>query len=339
LVYLFIGIALSDATKKEKTIHTTIYTIIMALQIVLNMLLIKVSNYNYNVFILCKIASILLILTPFFIRRILYYTGLDYLVYSFFDKWYGAIYSQLIHDKEAISDKLERVKKAGQTITREQINDIIKDLPRHSAFSYINNGSLSDTYFEKSYSTVDDGYIYLIISESKSSASEVIGVFTGKKHNHVSLSFDKELHTIISYNKGANIFSPGLNPELVSDLVGKEGASSMIYRLKASPEQKKIIIDKVKEINEIGSAYNITGLVLGYSHRPNIMFCSQFVYTMLELAKLNYFEKDVMRVKPSDFIELDYYRQLEFVFEISAAETENAYEKYYEKIGKDKIKQ
>ena len=47
------------------------------------------------------------------------------------------------------------------------------------------------------------------------------------------------------------------------------------------------------------------------------MFCSQFVYTMLELAGLNYFEKDAARVIPADFIELDYYRNLEFVSIIS----------------------
>ncbi|WP_100065841.1 hypothetical protein [Miniphocaeibacter massiliensis] len=331
LVFLLINAAILPITRKEKAIHATIYTIIMALQIPLNILLIKVSKYNYNVFVLCKIVSVLLILFPFFIKRILYLVGLDYFVYSFFDKWYGFIYAQLIYDKEAIADKLARVKRAGQIITREQLNAIIKDLPRHSSFSYINNGSLSDTYFEKAYSTLDDGYIYVVVSKSKSDASELIRAFTNKKYNHVSLSFDEELHTIISYNGGANTFSPGLNPEMISDLVSKEGAASAIYRLKATSEQKRIIIDKVKEINEVGSAYNIIGLITGYTHRSNIMFCSQFVYIMLELAKLNYFEKDFRKVRPTDFVELDYYRQLEFMFEITAEEAEFAFEKYNKK--------
>ena len=50
--------------------------------------------------------------------------------------------------------------------------------------------------------------------------------------------------------------------------------------------------------------------------QPNIMFCSQFVYTMLELAGLNYFEKNAAHVTPTDFIELDYYRKLDFVCRI-----------------------
>ena len=47
------------------------------------------------------------------------------------------------------------------------------------------------------------------------------------------------------------------------------------------------------------------------------MFCSQFTYTMLELAGLNYFEKAATHVQPTDFIELDYYRNLEYVTEIT----------------------
>lgn len=336
LIYLLVSTAAMNIRRKEKTIYATVYTVIMIVQIIVNFLLIKLSRYNEYIFDLCKIFSVLLILLPFFSKRILYLTGLDFFIYSFLDKWYGTIYSQFIQDKEAISDKIERVKNAGQRINREQINEIVKDMPKHSAFSYVNNGSLSDKYFEKAYSTMDSGYVYIVISKSKSAASEVIGAFTSKQFNHVSLSFDRELHTIISYNGGANIFSPGLNPELMTDLIGKEGSALMVYRLAATAEQKKIIIDKVKEINETGSAYNITGLIFGYSHRPNIMFCSQFVYIMLEIAKLNYFEKKVMRVKPTDFIELDYFRQLEFVYQITAKESELAFENYSKEVELDR---
>jgi len=42
------------------------------------------------------------------------------------------------------------------------------------------------------------------------------------------------------------------------------------------------------------------------------MFCSQFVYTMLKVAGLEYFDKQPEKVKPTDFVELDYERKLEF---------------------------
>jgi hypothetical protein len=41
---------------------------------------------------------------------------------------------------------------------------------------------------------------------------------------------------------------------------------------------------------------------------------------MLKIANLNYFEKDVTHVKHADFVELAYYRKLEFVSEIVLCE-------------------
>jgi hypothetical protein len=55
----------------------------------------------------------------------------------------------------------------------------------------------------------------------------------------------------------------------------------------------------------------LLGLIFKGSARPNIMFCSQFVQTMLELAGLDYFDNARGAVKPVDFIELDGNRALE----------------------------
>lgn len=46
------------------------------------------------------------------------------------------------------------------------------------------------------------------------------------------------------------------------------------------------------------------------------MFCSQFVYKMLQIADIAYFNKEPGHVQPTDFIELDYHRKLEYVSEI-----------------------
>lgn len=94
----------------------------------------------------------------------------------------------------------------------------------------------------------------------------------------------------------------------------------MLYRLSAAGEQKWSILNRIYEINEEGSAYNLLGLVSKSSHQPNIIFCSQFVYTMLKLAGLDYFEKEAFNVRPTDFVELDYYRKLEFMEEIKFKE-------------------
>ena len=73
----------------------------------------------------------------------------------------------------------------------------------------------------------------------------------------------------------------------------------------------------VERINREGSAYNMMGLVTKWSYKPNIMFCSQFVYRMLQEAGLAYFEKRPGEARPTDFVELDYRRKLEFVEEIT----------------------
>ena len=66
----------------------------------------------------------------------------------------------------------------------------------------------------------------------------------------------------------------------------KADASILVYALPCTRAQKEQVLDRVAQINREGSAYNMLGLVLKYSHKPNIMFCSQFVYRMLELAGL-----------------------------------------------------
>lgn len=214
-----------------------------------------------------------------------------------------------------------RLIRAGKTLTRENLWEIIQELPRHNSFSYINSGSLTEHYFQRAAGTLNNGYLYLVITQTKNAASEIIGVFTNKRYNHVSLSFDAELRTIISYNGGEKLTPPGLNPEFVEQLTRRDGASMLLYRLPASPYQKRIILENIRQINEEGSAYNLWGLFFKSSPQPNIMFCSQFVYRMLELAGLAYFDKDDAHVRPTDFIELDYTRTLEFVRRIEGSDS------------------
>lgn len=53
------------------------------------------------------------------------------------------------------------------------------------------------------------------------------------------------------------------------------------------------------------------------------MFCSQFVYHILEISNSNYFNMDQTKVKPTDFVEKDYYRKLEYCYEIKFNELDD----------------
>jgi hypothetical protein len=217
---------------------------------------------------------------------------------------------------DAVTGALEKLRRAGKSMSADNLKAIIDDLPRHDSFRYINNGSLTEEYFADAAESLTDPHIYIVISNTGSVASEVISVFTQKQHNHASLSFDRELKTIISYNGGERVYPPGLNREMLAFFNKKPGASILIYSLACTHDQKKAILDKVREINREGSAYNLIGLVLKYSHKPNIMVCSQFVYKMLRSVGLSYFSKEDGNVRPTDLIELDYYKKLRFVHEI-----------------------
>lgn len=193
---------------------------------------------------------------------------------------------------------------------------IMEEIPRNDSFRYINNGTLTEDYFREVEKCRDVPYIYIVISNTRSETSQFLSMFTKKKHNHVSLSFDRDLKTILSYNGGERICPPGLNQEMI-EFFSNPGASIMVYGLPCDLAAKERIIEKIKQINREGSAYNMLGLLTKHSFKPNIMFCSQFVYNMLCFADLHYFEKFNGRVAPTDFIELDYYRKLKFEYEIN----------------------
>jgi hypothetical protein len=225
-------------------------------------------------------------------------------------------FSELDAGIDTVKRTLERLQHAGKSMSSENLKAVLGDLPRHDSFRYINNGSLTAAYFAEAAKSLADPHLYIVVSNTGSVASEIISVFTQRQYNHASLSFDRELRTIISYNGGERVYPPGLNHEMLTFFNKKPGASILIYSLECSRYQKKLILDKVEEINREGSAYNLMGLVLKYSHKPNIMFCSQFVYKMLCLSGLSYFSKADENVRPTDLIELDYYKKLRFVREI-----------------------
>lgn len=321
-VFLFCYTVFAASTILEKIAQTFIYALIMAAQIVFDVLVLRaLLEGNTEADRLGKLLGIVMIFIPFLIKPLFFIGQRDSSPFAVLGECSALSYPQLVHDKDEILYKIDKLIGAGHKLSKEDLQEMIHDLPRHSSFSYINNGSLTNSYFERAEKTLHDGYVYLVITRSKSASSEMIGLFTNKQYNHVSLSFDEELNTIISYNGGEKIAPPGLNSEVVAQLTKREGASIILYRLPATYEQKKTMLDKICEINNEGSAYNLLGLLLKVTPQPNIMFCSQFVYTMLELVGLNYFEKDAAHVTPTDFIELDYYRRLDFVCKIDLNRT------------------
>ena len=304
---------LTENRKKYKIILAIIYLSVMVFQLVHNTLFVFSEDNTAFMSIRGKIIGIVMVLIPFYIQRL---TS---------ESKYRKFYMPSVQDisvftfnelAENINALKEIVVKGQESLSKENIDGLLKDMPRHNSFRYINKGSLTDEYFETAYQTLDDLNIYIIISNTGSPASEIISMFTQKQYNHASLSFDKNLKTIISYNGGERLYPPGLNMEMVKYFNKKKDSSIMVYSIPIMPEKKKTIIDKVNEINKQGNAYNLIGLVFKFSFKPNIMFCSQFVYKMIKTAEIDYFDKKDGQIKPADLIELDYYRKLKYEYEI-----------------------
>ncbi|MDR2759664.1 MAG: hypothetical protein LBB78_09830 [Spirochaetaceae bacterium] len=196
-------------------------------------------------------------------------------------------------------------------LSLDDIGVLVRELPRHNSFQYLTRFSLPAAYFEAAYGALEDPYIYIVLSDTGSPAGKIIGFFTASPYNHVSLSFDPLLETLVSYNGGNGISSPGLNIERPEDLNRKPGASLVVYRLKTRERQKRALIDRLAVINREGSSYNLLGLLTGKSKLPNIMFCSQFVYTVLTDSGAAYFKKRG-KVEPMDFVNLARGDRLEF---------------------------
>jgi hypothetical protein len=290
----------------------------MILQLTYNTLIIHGEDISLSVQTTARIFGVIFIAMPFLVE------------FRFEYKNFANVYLPSVQNieifrfnemKEHTEEILNSISKLNKKLSKENIVEIMRDIPRHSSFRYINNGSLNDEYFNAAYETLKDENIYIVISNTGTPASEIISIFTQKQYNHASLSFDKELKTIIGYNGGEKIYPPGMNQEMIEYFNKKEDASIIVYKLEITTELKKKIIEKIKEINTEGNAYNLLGLITKRTFKPNIMFCSQFVYKMLKYAGKQYFEKKDEYVTPIDLIELDYYRKLQFEYEIKLNKT------------------
>lgn len=292
-----------------------VYSLIYVAQITyINLVLFNSSVILVN--LLNNFIATLFIITPFIIEKIVTVKKYIDINLPSIEDIYTVSFNEFRTNKDRIINSFSAINSTRKKLSIKNFKNVILDLPRHSSFRYISNGNLTDDYFKKAYLSIKDPNIYIIISRTCSPASELISVFTHKHYNHASIAFDKELETIVSYNGGEKVYPPGLNYEIIDYFIKKNDSAILVYSIKATKKQKKKIIDKIKQINDEGSAYNLLGLVLKQSFKPNIMFCSQFVYKMLELGDLTYFNMNPKHVKPTDFIEKDYYKKAKFEYNI-----------------------
>lgn len=312
--YLIVRGALNPQyTVRQKVLLGVTYGFAMVLQIVFDVNGVFIPGWGH---IVMRVIAAGILPLPLLLERLVIRNKTDAFYLPSLSELATISFAEFEKNKTKIRQAMQGADKVKSVFSADNVQDIFGDLHRHSSVHYVNDGSLNEEYFERVKASLADPALYIVISNTGSAASELIALFTQKQFNHASLSFDRDLTTIISYNGGERVYPPGLNPEMVAAFHKKADASVLVYRLPVTVEQKQRVIDTVKQINDTGSAYNILGLVTKRSLRRNIMFCSQFVYKMLQKADATYFDKQPGDVRPTDFVELDYYRHLEYVDEI-----------------------
>ncbi|WP_395322931.1 hypothetical protein [Levilactobacillus parabrevis] len=322
IVYIYLAAVmvvrtwLAQFPRPAKLGLTAAYGLLLALQIIFISVVVFPMRGWSPVYFPAKILGVIIILVPLWVERFVTTNNQTVFYLPTVEEAATVSFDELRQSADKLSDLMNTAAEAKDKVSVAHVKTILEDLPRHSSVRYINHGTLTNAYFDAADATLGDTNLYLAVSNTGSAASEMISVFTRKQFNHVSLAFDRDLETIISYNGGDNVYPPGMNAETLEFFHQKAGASLLVYSLPVTAAQKEFVIDKIDEINREGSAYNMLGLVSKHSAKPNIMFCSQFVYKMLKMAGVAYFDMKDGAVRPTDFIEQDYYKKLKFDYEL-----------------------
>lgn len=327
-LYFIIEVFKTAINKKVKTTYILSYIFVYILQIVyLGFIeILKINNLYEG-----KISTYIILLILLFITLIVEKKFRIRNYYTFYMPYISELGDLTYNDIKLLNDKRknfrESLSKKMNILNKDKVKELVKNISKTSSFKYINKNSLDRNYFKIANESLEDDNVYLVISNTKTAASQALSIFTNKDFNHISISFDKHLKTVVSYNGGENINKPGLNFERLEYYYKHEDSSLIIYSLKVGAKAKKSMIDSIYNINKEGSAYNFLGIPINKSFKPNIMFCSQFVYKLLEKTGVVYFKKRGNTISPTDFIEFDYYRKLVFEEEIKFEDKDKFYNK------------
>lgn len=315
-IYMILRTLYAGFRKREKTLLCIAHLALLQLQLIYANTVVFDPGRHIIVHWLLRALGVLAMLLPLFVERFITANKNARFYLPSIEEIQAISFSEMRENSERFLRVLEDIERTAEKLTPETLSKALAGSSGHSSMEYVNHGSLTESYFRAATAALEDPWLYIVVSDTGSAASEIIGSVTRREYNHASLSFDRDLHTILSYNGGQNLYPPGMNPEMITHFHQKPDASVLVYRISATRQQKEKVLEAVRRINREGSAYNMMGLVTRQSYKPNIMFCSQFVYRMLQEADLQYFDKSPGEVRPTDFVELDYRRRLEFVEEI-----------------------
>ncbi|MER2261106.1 MAG: hypothetical protein ABS934_03770 [Psychrobacillus sp.] len=150
--------------------------------------------------------------------------------------------------------------------------------------------------------------VYIVLTDSGTWFSKVIGLYTGKNKNHASIAFDEKLKEMYSFGRKRR-YNP-INGGFVQEdaRVGLlSNANCSIFEYKVSLSEYKRMRDKVLtfKASQDRYKYNLLGLIaiaLRFNvQRENAYFCSQFVATILNESSIDI--ETPSQIQPHHFAE------------------------------------
>lgn len=153
--------------------------------------------------------------------------------------------------------------------------------------------------------------IYILLTNTGTMFTRLLGLCSGKPYNHSSIAFDINLNELYSFGrrKPRNPFIGGFVREYIrSGLYALcPGTMCAVYEFDVTEEQYDLLRENVRkfEVEKEKYSYNLVGVMGVALHKPITRrysyFCSQFLATVLENSGVHLFDKHPGLVTPDDF--------------------------------------
>lgn len=152
--------------------------------------------------------------------------------------------------------------------------------------------------------------IYIVLTDTGTVLSKMIGMYTGNGLNHASIAFDEGLTEMYSFGRKyqSNPFIAGFVKENATSRIF-QGANCVIYSCQVNEGEFERIRNKIRYIEKHKEQYryNFIGL-FGVAmnrgiNRERAFFCSQFVATVMNEGDSPLFAVSPSLVQPRHFTE------------------------------------
>lgn len=161
---------------------------------------------------------------------------------------------------------------------------------------------------------LNNKHIYIVLSRTGTTFSNVIALFTQKEYSHVSISLDPSFTKMFSFGRKipSKVLPAGLVEENLYDGVFTLYPKSkcLIYKVNVTKEQYEYLNSSINTFfeNKDNYKYSVLGTVTAYFNIPvkreYYYFCSQFIAELLINSGIYKTDKPPEIIKPMDLLEI-----------------------------------